>query len=77
VVDLSKVGGSTLEDKEKYAWADTGYISQNVYLFCTSEGLATGVRALIDRPTLAKEMGLKPDQRIIMAQSVGFPKGKE
>jgi nitroreductase len=77
VADLSRVGGSTLEDKEKYAWADTGYISQDVYLFCASEGLVTGVRALIDRPTLAKEMGLRPDQRITLAQSVGFPKGKE
>jgi nitroreductase len=77
VADLSKVGGGTPEDKDKYAWADTGYISQNVYLFCASEGLVTGVRALIDRPALAKEMRLGPDQRITLAQSVGFPKGKE
>jgi nitroreductase len=77
VADFSKMAGGTDEEKERYAWTDTGYISQNVYLFCTSEGLATGVRALIDRPALAKEMNLRPDQRITMAQSVGFPKGKE
>jgi hypothetical protein len=33
---------------------DTGYISQNVHLFCASEKLVTVVRGLIDRPTLAK-----------------------
>jgi nitroreductase len=51
-----------------------GYISQNVYLFCGSEGLATGVRASIDRPALAKELKLRPDQKIILAHSVGYPK---
>jgi nitroreductase len=72
VADYSKMGQATNEQKEFYAGADTGFISQNVYLFCASEGLATGVRALIDRPTLAKEMKLRPDQRITLAQSVGY-----
>jgi hypothetical protein len=72
VADYSKMGQATPEQKEFYAGADTAFISQNVYLFCASEGLATGVRALIDRPTLAKEMKLRPDQRITLAQSVGY-----
>ena len=62
----------TNEQKEFYGGADTGMIVQNVYLFCASEGLATGVRALIDRAALAKEMNLRPDQKIILAQSVGL-----
>ncbi len=74
VADFSKMGRSTNEGKEFYAAADTGFIAQNVYLFCASEGLATGVRALIDRPALAKEMNLRPDQRITLAQSVGYSK---
>jgi len=53
---------------------DAGVISENVYLFCASEGLATVVRAGIDRDTLAKELKLKPEQKIIIAQSVGYPK---
>jgi nitroreductase len=57
-----------------YAAADTGFISENVYLYCASEGLSTVVRAAIDKPALAKAMGLRPDQRIILAQSVGYPK---
>lgn len=62
------------KDKDFLSAADTGFISQNVYLFCASEGLATVVRGMIDRPALAKVMGLRPDQKIILAQSVGYPK---
>ncbi len=56
------------------AYADAAFISQNVYLFCASEGLATGVRAMVDRPALAKALKLKESQLIVVAQSVGFPK---
>jgi hypothetical protein len=45
-----------------------------VYLFAASEGLATGVRANIDRPTLAKALKLNADQSITLAQYIGFPK---
>jgi nitroreductase len=54
-------------------WADAGFISQNIYLFCASEGLATGVRALVDRPVLAKALGLKDNQVVLLAQCVGRP----
>jgi nitroreductase len=74
VADLSKMTRAAPEDKEFYAAAHTGFISQNVYLFCASEGLATVVRALIERPALAKAMGLRPEQKITLAQTVGYPK---
>jgi len=74
VSDLSKMTRAAPEDKEFYAAAHTGFISQNVYLFCASEGLATVVRAMIDRPALAKAMGLRPDQKITLAQTVGYPR---
>ena len=61
-------------DKDIIAGADTGVITQNVYLFCASEGLATVIRANIDRESLAKEMKLRPEQKITLSQSVGFPK---
>jgi nitroreductase len=57
-----------------YSAADTGFISQNVYLSCASEGLATVVRASMDRGSLAKAMKLKETQRIILAQTLGYPK---
>ncbi len=56
------------------AGAHAGFISENVYLYCASEGLVTVVRGLIDIPALSKTMKLRPDQKIILAQSVGFPK---
>ena len=74
VSDLSRMPRAAPEDKEFYAAAHTGFIGQNVYLFCASEGLATVVRAMIDRPALAKAMGLRPDQKITLAQTVGYPK---
>ena len=73
VADFSKMGEMTAEDKVFYSAANTGFISQNVYLYCASEGLATVVRGLIDRPALAKVMRLRPDQRVVLAQSVGYP----
>jgi SagB-type dehydrogenase family enzyme len=74
VASLSKMGDGTESDKLNLAFIDAGYISQNIYLFCTSEGLATGARAMIDKETLSTKLKLKPDQRIIIAHSVGYPK---
>ncbi len=73
VADLSRMSKISRNDVDFYAAADTGFISENVYLFCASEGLATVVRGWIDKPTLAKAMKLRPDQRIILAQTVGYP----
>jgi nitroreductase len=74
VADYSKMGTATDEEKAFLSAADTGFISENVYLYCASEGLGTVVRANIDRPALANVMKLRPDQKIILAQSVGYPR---
>jgi SagB-type dehydrogenase family enzyme len=74
VADFSRIGRGTREEKDFFSAADTGFIAQNVYLFCASEGLATVVRANIDKPTLAKTMKLGPDQKITLSQTVGYPK---
>jgi SagB-type dehydrogenase family enzyme len=74
VADYSRMGTATKEDKDLYSAADTGFISQNVYLYCASGGLATVVRGSIDREALAKVMKLRSDQKVILAQSVGYPK---
>jgi len=74
VADFTKMGKATTEDKVFYSAADTGFIAENVYLLCASEGLATVVRNLIDKPALTKIMKLRPEQRVILAQSVGYPK---
>jgi SagB-type dehydrogenase family enzyme len=74
VSDLSKTGGAASPEAEMYTAADVGFIAQNVYLYCASEGLATVVRGSIDKPALAKTLKLQPQQRIILAQSLGYPK---
>jgi SagB-type dehydrogenase family enzyme len=74
VADYGKAGTSPMEQKDLWTACDTGFIAQNVYLYCTSEGLSTVVRGLIDKPALAKLMKLRPDQKIILAQSIGYPK---
>jgi SagB-type dehydrogenase family enzyme len=62
------------EEKRIAAAADTGFIGENVYLFCAAYGLATVVRGSIDKEALAKAMKLKPTQWIVVAQTVGHPK---
>jgi SagB-type dehydrogenase family enzyme len=74
VSDLSKTDRAASSEAELYTAADVGFIAQNVYLYCASEGLATVVRASIDKPALAKTLKLQPQQKIILAQSVGYPK---
>lgn len=74
VADYARMGRGASADKDLYSAAGTGFISQNVYLYCASEGLATVVRGTVDRPALARAMKLRPDQKIILAQSVGYPK---
>jgi SagB-type dehydrogenase family enzyme len=74
VADLAKTGQTPAEAKDLFTAVDAGFIAQNVYLFCASEGLAVVVRGSIDRPALAKVMKLRPDQKIIVAQTVGYPK---
>lgn len=73
VADFTKMGNSEESDKILYSAADTGFISQNVYLYCASEGLATVVRGSVNRDQLKEAMKLRPEQRIVLAQTVGYP----
>jgi nitroreductase len=74
VADFSKMGKGSDENKLNTANIDTGYISQNIYLYCASEGLVTGARMSVDKAALGPQLKLRPDQAIILAHSVGYPK---
>ena len=74
VADLARMSSPDRTEQRFYSAIDTGFISQNVYLFCAFEGLATVVRGLVDRRSLAKLMQLRPQQRVIVVQTVGYPK---
>jgi SagB-type dehydrogenase family enzyme len=73
VADLSRMSKLSSVDMDFYAATDTGFISENVYLYCASVGLATVVRGYMDKPALAKAMKLSATQKIILAQTVGYP----
>ena len=73
VADFSRMGRATTDQKVFYSAAATGFISQNVYLYCASEGLATVVLGWVEKDTLAKIMKLRPEQNIILTQPVGYP----
>lgn len=74
VSDGKKTGNGSAESRMSMTYADTGFIAQNVYLFCASEGLVSVVRASVDRAALSKKLNLRPEQQITLAQSVGYPK---
>jgi SagB-type dehydrogenase family enzyme len=74
VEDLAKAQRASGDEQALYSGANTGFIAENVYLYCASEGLAVVVRAMIDRPALAAAMKLRADQKIILSQTVGYPK---
>ena len=57
--------------RERYAYAAAGAMSQNVYLYCAANTLATVIRAWFDPPALAQAMGLEPDQQLLLCQTVG------
>jgi len=64
------------EDRRLYASVDTGFIGQNVYLFCASEGLASVFRAAVDYAKLNRLMELPERQFVTFAQTVGYPLGQ-
>jgi nitroreductase len=62
-------------DESAFIWAGShaGFISENVYLYCASAGLATVVRGWVDREALAAALGLPDGHRILLSQTVGYP----
>jgi hypothetical protein len=62
--------GEVMPTAEVWSFAGVGFIAQNVYLFCASEGLACIVRAMVDPKAIAETLKLRPDQKVLLAQTV-------
>ena len=73
VADNDRMSNWSESDRLLFSGAETGFIGQNVYLYCASEGLATVIRASINREALAQALKLRPSQRISLSQTVGYP----
>ena len=75
VADHSRMKMVPTTQRESYASAAAGAISQNVYLFAASNSLSTVIRAWIDRGAIADALGLNHDQQVLLSQTIGYPKG--
>jgi len=61
------------EVQKSYYFVDTGIIAGNVYLFAAAQGLGAWFDNC-DRASLAHQLGLRAEQRVLFAQSVGYPR---
>lgn len=77
VIDQAKMSRAGSDDRMLFGAADVGFAAENVYLYCASEELAVVVRGMVDRPALTEALKLRPDQKIILAQTIGYPKKSE
>ena len=57
--------------QQAYYYVDTGLIAGNVYLFAAAEGLGVWFHNC-EKTLLAHRLGLRPDQKVLFAQSVGY-----
>jgi len=64
------------EIQKSYYFIDTGLIAGNVYLFAAAHGLAAWFHNC-DQSRLSTCIGLRPEQRVLFAQSVGWPADAE
>jgi nitroreductase len=63
------------EVQKSYYFVDTGLIAGNVYLFCAAHGLAAWFHNC-DKAGIALQLGLRPEQQVLFAQSVGYPENE-
>jgi nitroreductase len=63
------------EERRLLTSVDSGFIGQNVYLFCSSEGLVTVFRGSVDYPKLKRILKLPRLQFVTFAQTIGYPRG--
>ncbi|MDD5016010.1 MAG: nitroreductase family protein [Atribacterota bacterium] len=75
VSDFSKMKTFLFKDNNR-RWfisaADTGFISQNVYLYCAAMKLSTVILGLVNREKLHEIMDLKEYEKVIYTQVVGY-----
>lgn len=60
------------EVQKSYYYVATGLIAGNVFLFAASQGLAAWFHNC-NKENTARELKLRPEQRVLFAQTVGYP----
>jgi nitroreductase len=74
VADRTRMPEAPEEQLHLYAHVDAAFVSQNVYLFAASEGLATVVLGNVDKVALGEALGLGEKQILTFTQPVGHPR---
>jgi hypothetical protein len=79
VADMGKRGmkeGDPIKDSDLFmTYSDAAFIAQNIYLYCASANLGCVVRGSVpEGGTLAADLGLRSNQIITLAQTVGVQK---
>jgi hypothetical protein len=80
VADLAKYAQARFQEpglkdpevQKSYYYVATGLIASNVYLFAASQGLAAWFHNC-NKPELTAVLKLRPEQRVLFAQTVGYP----
>ena len=76
VADEARMKAKDDEAKKSFGSMTAAYASENIYLYCASKGLSTVARAAIDKAALGELLKLRPEQKLLLAQSVGYaPEG--
>ncbi|HZP61731.1 MAG TPA: SagB/ThcOx family dehydrogenase [Opitutaceae bacterium] len=73
VTDLGRVTAKDNDDTKMVTAVDVGLVVENAYLYCASQGLAAVVRGSVDRPRLAQALKLRPNQRVMLSHTIGYP----
>jgi nitroreductase len=79
VVDIDKFNNAGFQEpglydaeiQKSYYFVDTGLIAQNVYLAASALGLASWFHNC-NKAALVKKLGLKPHQRALFGQTIGY-----
>jgi len=74
VADYAKMKSAEEAKKESYASADAAFIAENVYLVCAAFDMGCVVRASVEKEKLSVTMKLRPEQKIVLGQTIGFLK---
>lgn len=71
-LNIAIVSDKELMPNDIYAGTDAGAVMQNIYLWCAANEVGTVTRGSFDGESLAKALGLKESQRVILVQTVGY-----
>jgi len=72
VGNFDKMQGFDEDARNFYSATDVGFVSQNVYLYCATQGLSTVICGSFNREGADKVLKIK-NGKLLLAQPVGYP----